>query len=183
MHFKATSWAFECSAEYDTNNASNEGRRTVGDVEPPRIGSPQKKLTMNVFFLGRRRIVGTVTLLLACAAMAGWVRSLFVSGFIDLPLWTAGDVRIGISLGNLWFHHFPLSSMPISGAPQVEWERSSYGFSLTEWYMHDDRRILSGIIPFWPIVLPLTLLSAFFLLGNLRDRTLKRQPAHESSSG
>lgn len=105
------------------------------------------------FFRGWRRKTGVVTLVMALVLMTGWVRSFH---FCDL-LWIQSP----------WGSHFVYSecghfrAWVFSGrrfATICGWVLSQPG----EW-MHD-----GNSVPYGPIVIPLTLLSAYLILWKPR---------------
>ncbi|MEI8019196.1 MAG: hypothetical protein WCH39_13415 [Schlesneria sp.] len=145
---------------------------------------------MGDFFHGWRRKTGCVTLLMAVAFMAGWVRSFSVGD----------DFKFASGLG----HYFLLTSY--SGEIQfLRWEDRypqpnfvfwrSWRASEAHWSQPEPLRDLTGfnlsrvirstrftlmiapttttqligfVCPYWVIVIPLTLLSGFLLLMNGR---------------
>ena len=150
---------------------------------------------MGSIFRGWKRRFGVVTLTLACAFMAGWVRSdvnedwirinirsiranFYVNsanGGINVLRWTPYQVGPFVSWGvrpaskdrnpltnrgvkkpyDLW-HEFHVKD-------RFDWAGFHFG-SGKHLSWHGDRGIKIWFIPYWSIVVPLTLLSAFLLL-------------------
>ena len=135
---------------------------------------------MHTFFHGWRRQAGVVTLVMALALMSGWIRSLSVTDSCQLPVggrWQAGCVshRGRFSCG--W--------TDLEGAMDYEWRtvpnhgpialriRGLY-FDFTGGQAPNPSGKLSPhIIPYWCVVLPLTLLSAYLILWKPRKREAK----------
>jgi hypothetical protein len=113
---------------------------------------------MREFFRGWRRKIGVMPLVVACAFMAGWVRSQALFDQIA-------------ARGNLF----------LSNGGCVVWDWKGWGgsdSSITDWYSNmatpfDEDWYLGsdGVrLPYWAIVIPLTLLSAHLLLSKPRPR-------------
>jgi hypothetical protein len=110
---------------------------------------------MREFFWGWKRKCGVVTLLIACVFAAGWVRSC-----------TVDDV----------FHLFGLRFVSTLGAIErstVTFRGIGSGFALND-------VMVFWRVPYWSIVIPLTLLSAWLLLSNPRTVNPKSIPALEA---
>ena len=137
---------------------------------------------MREFFRGWKRKLGVVTLMVACVLTGGWIRSLthaesvrFVSGEKTDEIWLSGEGKIA------WLRN--QHSSHISGPPEwrsdpayffnsyftfgkVTWKWRFLSFSATE--RLDDGsgvRKVCYIAPYWSIVLPMSLLSAWLLLS------------------
>ena len=136
---------------------------------------------MGDIFKGWRRKIGVLTLVLACAFMIGWVRSVFcedVLTLINFPRQWAVDSLSG---------HFGLFTWEnpedrFRFAPIIHWDRfpmfpahesvteeliqsavnNSSGYFGRDVVSHT---IISIVVPYWSIVLSLTALSAFLLLA------------------
>ena len=157
------------------------------------------------YFRGWKRKAGLVTLVMACAFAAGWVRSAFKSdtfcvpcGFnyyiqvtssrrhLILATMTAAD-REGKSprLVPFWMpqSYDPDSWIVFQNVLENGAETSVFGsnevfsvvrheFGFNNWV------VLYRMIgfPYWSIVIPLTLLSAWLLLGKPRDKASVREP-------
>jgi len=114
---------------------------------------------MGKFFKGWRWKIGVLTLVMACVLMGGWMRS-----FVATDVWFASTSRIASLNGNFEW-------MSFDNAPKHFIRRRSFGA--------DQRDSINGAwavlktehpnkmtrIPYWSIVLSLTLLSAYLLLA------------------
>ena len=117
---------------------------------------------MGEFFKGWRRKAGLVTLAMACVLAVGWMRSYTVFG--DVAWFGIGSQQqrmVSLAGRVSW------KSYPVSG--EAVWMVRSYdksGPMLSEEQFDLAWSILSGcVIPYWSLVLPLTLLSAWLILG------------------
>ena len=133
------------------------------------------------YFNSLRRKIGVTTLVLACVFMAGWVRSSFLTDRFAIIT----PAQFGFVIFSL-DHHFVLGTAVDPSLPPVfegpNWATSdfvefdelytnfpsvlrwrSFGFS----FVQDDIRAYCTA-PYWSIVLPLTLLSAYLLLSKSR---------------
>ena len=141
---------------------------------------------MGEFFRGWRRKVGVVTLLIACALMAGWIRSLTHFEGVSLPVermpnyfivsWDSSLVWLTENAG-VTGPYPQFKSRSITGdddrifqSPYYEWRWKWYGFgfgvgtgsSLT-------------VIPYWSVTIPMTLVSVWLLLiSRQRQSTQKK---------
>jgi hypothetical protein len=132
---------------------------------------------MGEFFKGRRRKLGAVTLLMALVFMGGWVRSLYIMdtfAFSRMPkelLLVSVDGVVGwqtfskTDIGSLfdefrWHAQKPKSIDDIFNHAKSlnKWRWNGFGV------MQLDNSTTLGCIPYWSIVIPLTLLSSFLLL-------------------
>ena len=104
---------------------------------------------MGKFFHGWRRKIGVVTLLMACMFAVGWVTSL--SGRLPSERGVSIEIELWESRIDVVFN-------------QIEFVESDPHNLIGTW---EFRRIP---IPYWSIVIPLTLLSAFLLLSKPRPR-------------
>ena len=157
---------------------------------------------MGEFFRGWRRKVGVVTLLIACLFAAGWVRSQHIVDciFVGHPgrvhhlssdafgIWSAytcyRQTHQGVTtrlLPEFSYRSFKEPLRPIS--PDFEFSTDHYtvrtfcGFYFAVATQNDDSIIeeeSTWIIPYWSIVIPLTLLSAFLLLSKPCKSTSKK---------
>jgi hypothetical protein len=124
---------------------------------------------MREFFKPRRRKIGVMTLVLACAFAAGWVRSFSISEWVIFE-----DVHLIITsqFGRIQWNKYgwEVSDGPIQfGSCDVrlippEYETSEY-------------RNYNQEIPYALLVLPLSILSAWVLLR--KPRPAKPKPATE----
>jgi len=142
---------------------------------------------MGGFFHGRRRKIGVVTLMMACVLMGGWVRSQFITDNFGGP--TQGRFEVGInSIDNsIDFAVFirgsadktnwrmPYHDVVENGPNDVAFDSFDgfiwlinicgfrIGFFLPPQCFH-----LVCLVPYWSIVIPLTLISAYLLLSKPR---------------
>ena len=144
---------------------------------------------MREFFRGWRRKLGVLTLGVAVVLMAGWVRSMTTHDWLYFP----GHVSYESFQGLLQRKHkYWVSKAPIQWRSERNHEYNKHKVFLGEnadphwqwnWFrfrFDDDRRFspvsessgLRGIriwsIPYWSIVIPLTLLSAWLLCSKPR---------------
>lgn len=120
---------------------------------------------MFTYFKPLRRKIGVVTLLLACVFAAGWITSLEASGKYLLRL-NGIFLAFESSRGALGWQTFQARPETLFGE---NWNSPN---------VHMSRSLGFNMIPYWSIVLPLTLLSAWLLLSI--PRTLHSNPASES---
>jgi hypothetical protein len=154
---------------------------------------------MAEFFKGWRRKLGIATLILACVFMAGWVRSQFTFDDLDIAF---GDPFVDMAY-TVRSTCNGIEFMRVSGLPPAgEWSGLSNLAALDEnrntkyvsprpaqqetvrrwdWagFHFVDRRRMNWrhdeyMIPYWSIVIPLTLISAFLLLTKPRKLTQKK---------
>ena len=143
---------------------------------------------MSEFFKPWRRKVGCVTLAMACVFMAGWVRSRTANDYVLIPTNSAGYFVGADSHGLCWIQSqnldFPDFWYVVQG-PGVSFEfNAAYQRPLdhnaaatcSQWLgfqiiqinsniLGPRSRELKWVLPYWSIVLPLTLLSAYLLLS------------------
>lgn len=119
---------------------------------------------MHTFFHGWRRKAGIISLVVACVMTGLWNRSLFVEDLVAFPRRQAFD-----SLnGNLYWDSGAIFTFnpgwcawrthDLRNPRQLE-------VSLAHWEQSHSMRI-----PYWSMVSPLTLLSAYLLLWKPRHR-------------
>jgi len=136
---------------------------------------------MGDYFKPLRRKIGVVMLVMACVLLAAWVRSGFVS---DLFCIQNSETRTQVFVchkGQLfWCGRLPsdfeqFHSIVPSGADPLklimDGHRWSWlGFQFVEGNLRGDatQPIVCWILPWFPIVIPLTLLSAYLLLSRPR---------------
>lgn len=159
---------------------------------------------MRQFFHGWRRKAGCVVLVLACALMGAWIRSLVVFDEINCSLgresavamvsWKgAFALRFGWDKYDSWdewvwhsreddhygyldpaseFYRFE-QPIPDGSGCFVTWylhgENGGLGFSPVN--QRDHCRMAFVILPYWSLVIPLTLLSAYLIFWKPRRRT------------
>lgn len=147
---------------------------------------------MRGFFKPFRRKVGVVMLGLACFVMVAWVRSIFIGDHFSFAADGRKRTRLISADGylNLNEEHYSwqIPSLPNSvwesaprrptesddsddvDAPMI-WEWSAFGIDVGE-FSHDpglgDVRHFFCCVPYWSIVLPFTLLSAYLLVTKPR---------------
>ena len=125
---------------------------------------------MMEFFKPWRRKVGGVTLVLALVTMGGWMRSLIGGDYVQLQI---GRYR-GFYLSycgrlDLWIKYHEDDSDAVqtgywrSGMGDLEAYFASHSF-FHEWNNYGISIIGPVRLPYWSIVLPLSLLSAHLLL-------------------
>ena len=140
---------------------------------------------MMEFFRGWRRKAGLVTLVMACAFTSGWVRSLTVRDFIGRYTTPLTYNAIASERQLLAFeYHFSNRLPPGPDCPYTNCSTSPLDSQLLfkldlNWYVRccgfgfgedtlntaNGRRFLIWIVPYWSIVIPLTLISAFLLIS------------------
>lgn len=152
---------------------------------------------MREFFKGGRRKAGCVALVMALAVFGVWMRGYGVSDAFSFGVDEAGNnhwlnsSRDGIRWerysgagGVIGWKQFPV---PQSGTvfpvddPEwlsicaVDWRVRSCGFDFGEWRskQKDAFRCDYWLIPYWSLVLPLTLLSAYLILWKPRKTPAK----------
>ena len=157
------------------------------------------------FFKPFRRKIGVVTLVLACAFAAGWVRSCLTADFVWYPsntscysieslhgmiLLTKGtpvapSSPIQFGSENLWappFLKFAVNGKPLPFNPyeklDLTWQSDWLFFSVCDGRIKNNAiaQIEMCIIPYWSIVIPLTLVSAFLLLTYPRRSNQNKIP-------
>lgn len=137
---------------------------------------------MREFFQGWRRKAGYATLVIAIAFTAGWIRSPRIH---DDWSWQLGSTAHAVMShrGTIyWIRAFGLPRKnagpywnmyaieEVEAGPdtwaraiEVEWRWDFLGF-------HAGAMIVSFILPYWSIVIPLTLLSAYLILWKPRPK-------------
>ncbi len=157
------------------------------------------------FFQPFRRKLGVVTLIMACAFAAGWVRSRLIVDFVWYPSTTSGysieslqgmirltkgtpvapSAPIQFGSDNLWaspYLKFADNGEPLPFNPDEKLDL----IRQSDWLLFRvcNGRIKSSsiaqiemcIIPYWSIVTPLTLISALLLFTNPRRSKQKKTP-------
>ena len=161
---------------------------------------------MREFFKPWRRKAGCVTLVMACVLMAAWIRGLF---FLDFTIvggvpdakseFTLGSSEEGIE----WCRTTFLDSVSINHV-SINWHSIAHSMNLRtprevrypgyrmirRWrilgFIVDegdsvDCRIRDWVIPYWSIVLPLTLLSAWLLFSKQPAIMPRVEPAKDQT--
>jgi len=141
---------------------------------------------MGEFFKGWRRNAGGVLLVLACVFMVGWVRSGFHGDVLQvrLPSGTIVSVESGdypralpifidrrTMAGDLSQSKSQLE-WDISSAPEMRFPAVSLGIAINQWFL-----------PYWSVVIPLTLLSTYLLLINPRIAMPKKAVEPTTAEG
>ena len=145
---------------------------------------------MGDFFKDRRRKTGLVTLAVACVLTVGWMRSYVIQDALLIP---AQDGFSGIEShgGSLTWFRWSASQPELS----FEWISQDAEFESDPWDQVDiawrfelagfrfgaatakdspASRLVLWILPYWSLVLPLTLLSAWLIL--IKPRKAKGSP-------
>lgn len=122
---------------------------------------------MGEFFHGWRRKLGCVALVMAGLLASGWVRShsCFDRAHMD---WPSRSERhyVGSEKGRIWWMCIPYNPPVYS----VGWETEMiYRATQCDWRFDED----SWVIPYWPLAVPLTLLSAYLILWKPRKPPAK----------
>ncbi len=136
---------------------------------------------MREFFRGWKRKVGIVTLLLACAFAAAWVQTFSACDILILKWFSVASFEnaMGIILETkraaqrntlIWQYtdHADIDSVLSSDA---EWKWQVLGFGYVSSPTIKSAAIL--FIPYWLIVVPLAVLSAYLLFSKPRVRSVK----------
>ena len=127
---------------------------------------------MGEYFNPWRRKIGVATLLIACAFAAGWVRSLIVEDFIGNSWYSrngAIEHVVYLSEARLLVLHVDESGNEISSveesvsALQEQLPTAGAGQRIPS---PGIKETTERSIPYWSIVVPLTLLTVWLLLSN-----------------
>lgn len=154
---------------------------------------------MTDYVCGCKHKAGIVTLMLACVFAAGWVRSIY---YLETIEWRSNSILCGAASVDQTFlvgmlpHHEQQSWSII---PEVTSEKSipfsQVGRAIDwRWNLLSVRVGVGGkgeeppwgyryvpthiAIPYVSIVIPLTMLSAWLLLSNLREKKPTSKPTH-----
>ena len=169
---------------------------------------------MGVFFIGWRRQAGVVTLLMACVIMGSWVRSLVRHDLVMIP-WGNDTFCVESACGVIEFARLTTrdhKSKPMwsaneitpthwrwlnnDGIPravdhlgelsenEIDWRWDWAGFHFGAGHSINDREE-DYMFPYWSIVVPLTLLSAYLLLSKPNKSTSKKitEPTGTATEG
>ena len=166
--------------------------------------NPERPQTMGDFFHGWRRKTGCVTLVMACAICVVWLRGLTVHerGLVPASSRSIFWVENGDGLFNIGVRHLThnlidihpilleshwIQSKPEECSPRENCEIGNRQFGVgycglfTE--LGDSRRAIAGgeffSVQVAPVIVPLTLLSAFLLLS--KPRSAKRAAVETQS--
>ena len=138
---------------------------------------------MREFFRGWRRKVGVVTLVMACAVLVVWMRSCAIldvfrfstdhrcqciASIPGVLTWWSWDGKD--STAQFWEVMNVNSPEGIESLANQNRHRASMGESLSGGAA-PIRNMRLAVIPYWSLVLPLTLLSAYLFLWKPRQRT------------
>ena len=144
---------------------------------------------MGDVFLGWRRKTGLVVLVLSLALTCGWLRSRFqcdqvwisvvnrrhhVLSLDDMIVWQACDISGEWFSVRCWSH--PLT--PPAGVTSDEWIARgwrSLSYELRQSSGHGEWKV-----PYWTVVIPSTVLSAFLILWKTRSEAKTRHSASGS---
>jgi hypothetical protein len=135
------------------------------------------------FFRGWRRKAGVVTLVMALALLVGWVRSRVVLDSLSFAVRSQVTESL-VSGGGLVAWQAKTNSSPPSvtwntapvtdsfdgfNNPSMRWSWRGFGVGeLVPEEEFDIERIVFRIVPYWSLVLPLTILSAYLILWKPR---------------
>jgi hypothetical protein len=156
---------------------------------------------LSEFFRGWRRKLGIVTLLMACIVMVEWIRSLTNS--TQFSVRAEKDACVGIQSANqvfsLFYWRFNHPSMNWDAQEDIEfvvypfaeqpgaknWPQGEFRWRIGDFGWQDssigpDHRMMQFIAPHWSIAVPLSLLSAFWLL--IKPRTSNQRNIIEPAS-
>ena len=144
-----------------------------------------------------RRKIGVVTLVMACAMMAGWVRSIHNYDVVECFPCETIIMRLNSWDGNLCYVHCITekvtiwSSFGLSTTVVESFENDfpfDKQFTKTRWVwrlgrigvatsMDDESDSITAVVaPYWLIAFPLALLSAWLLLSKPRPAKLRESP-------
>jgi hypothetical protein len=136
---------------------------------------------MRAFFAGWRRKVGLVTLVIAMVFMGGWLRCFVVDDFelVDFDEWGVAtpDQSLCVYRYNLdsvqdlqmtpsQMMSFPIGTLPLGADPaSAALQSDDLQLPVVPVGIDFDIELVPIVtVPFWAIILPLTLLSAWLLL-------------------
>ena len=155
---------------------------------------------MDDFFKSWQRRIGIVLLVMACMVTAGWVRSPFVTdtvsyatGTYSMHIWFSADGSFGLIRDGCdsekFFKKHPDLKLAVAGPnfpawqtmksgiidlSTVKWQWRWMGFDVGENEEDDGHWWTYVSIPYWSIVIPLTLISSWLLLSKRRQTTSKK---------
>lgn len=136
---------------------------------------------MREFFKGWRRKLGCVALVMAMILIVGWMRSavyedvirfwvsndriqMFFSSRGTLSWWGWSDVNLWPPEIAWWYYAIPENGIGIEFPPDVARRRYRYSEPV------DRSRFACWSVPYWWLVAPLTLLSAYLILWKPRKK-------------
>lgn len=139
---------------------------------------------MREFFTGWRRKVGCVALLMACAIVGLWMRSCVFGDWFSFPAGGRTEYQFVYESSRLiavqWEYsievssspHFDYGSDPVGGNPftisGVSWEWR--GIQLGHDFTRPNFPMAFAVIPYFFLVMPPILLSAYLILWKPRKR-------------
>ena len=118
---------------------------------------------MGEFFKGWRRKAGLVMLVLAMFVTFGWMRSYIIGDAIFLRQHRTERVLSSL-FGHVYWYKRELSE-PIGLS--IFWHTAETAY-LRELNLNKDQVLPSNAVPYWSLILPLTLLSAWLILAKPR---------------
>lgn len=148
---------------------------------------------MREFIHGWRRKVGVATLAMACVFAAGWVRSFVVSDqfcrcthgishihvySVNGQIWGSRLLEEDGQLNCQWHYSGKSGNVIICNPDDFTWRWKIGEFEFGEYPNIGIGRTTYGIVPYWSIVIPLTLVSAWLLLVNPKQ---KLSPSHHKA--
>ena len=154
---------------------------------------------MGSYFKPLRRKFGVVTLTLTCLFAALWIRSFIVADHVSIPTGNLALESIISANGSFlwWGMTFPESdgsqlnprwaTVAASEArkfledPAISWRWRWNGWAAIE-HINPQLQMSGLLIPFWSIVIPLTLLAASLLLTNPKN-PIQTRPEPDSGIG
>ena len=140
---------------------------------------------MGDYFKPWRRKIGVVTLVMACVFAATWIRSFNVADCAqwDFAVFCSGEgnlyvtVPIPLKIEWAWPEWTVEKDADIESAlNEVKWRWRSIGFGYAEVGFFDTNGLVI-LAPYWSLVIPLSLLSAWLLLSKPRNREKAAAPS------
>jgi hypothetical protein len=145
---------------------------------------------MREFFRGWRRKAGCITLAIACVLLAGWMRSLIVIDIYSTAGKTPESLVSGLHIIAWWSNDFGRDTDYGIRAPggwttisSTHWKKGLHPHDLDriQWHwrflgfgygddIRPDYMMTYRYIPYWSLVIPLALLSAYLILWQPRKR-------------
>lgn len=140
---------------------------------------------MHTFFHGWRRKTGCVTLVMALGVSVLWGRSYLIRDEIHIPrpsrFYAVDSSHGGVQLESYrqafadrfaWTHHRidrsePFGSLIFDG--DIYWTFAGFAFHSGQ-YLPFNEPYSIWRVPYWALLLPLTLLSAYLILHNARKQ-------------
>ena len=142
---------------------------------------------MRVFFRGWKRKAGIATLALTCLITVGWMRSIVVADILVYPLNKTTLLEVTSNSQSMWWKIQPkagsdlswdllewasIPAVPVSRLEAyLHWVWKRYGFGVADGieYINDIppsfARATIVVLPYWLLVLPLTMLSSYLRLS------------------